>query len=305
MSREMRGQGNVYRRGATWWIRYNHRGVEHRESAHSPERKVALKLLKLRLGEISNGRVVGPVAEKVTLAEMRDALLTDYKLSGNRSLVTVEHFARCLIAHFGENARALDITSDKVAAYAEARRKQVSNASVNLELGALGRMFNLMVKAGRLSRDNVPARPRLQESAQRSGFLEPNDFARLRDVLPDYLREPTSFLYVTGWRKGAMRSLQWLRDCELDIDANGVLAGGSVRLQAEFSKNKYAQTLPLKGELLEVIRRAWDKREPECPYVFHRGKSPIKDFRKAWIAAREDAGLPTLVHDMRRSCALA
>jgi hypothetical protein len=77
MGREMRGQGNVYQRGSTWWVRFNHRGVEHRESAHSSERKAALKLLKQRLGEVSRGRVIGPVAERVTLAEMRDALLTD------------------------------------------------------------------------------------------------------------------------------------------------------------------------------------------------------------------------------------
>jgi integrase len=305
MSREMRGQGNVYQRGATWWVRYNHRGVEHRESAHSPERKVALRLLKLRLGEISRGRVVGPVAEKVTLAEMKEALLTDYRLSGNRSLATAEHFARCLIAHFGENARALDITGDKIASYAEARQKQgLSNAYINRETACLRRMFNLMVEAGRLSRDNVPARPLLEEAPARRGFLEPNDFARLRDALPAHLREPASFLYVTGWRKGAMRNLQWLRDCALDIDAHGVVVGGAVTLQREFSKNKKSYTLPLKGELLEVIKRAWINREPEGPYVFHNGKRPIADFRKSWAAARKAAGLDgVLPHDMRRSCA--
>lgn len=54
---------------------------------------------------------------------MKEALLTDYRLSGNRSLATAEHFARCLIAHFGPTARALDITGDRIASYAEARQK--------------------------------------------------------------------------------------------------------------------------------------------------------------------------------------
>jgi len=78
-----------------------------------------------------------------------------------------------------------------------------------------------------------------------------------------------------------MRGLQWLRDCELDFD-DGALVGGTVTLQAEHSKNKVAYTLPLRGELLEVIRRAWANRESECPNVFHDGKTPIGDFRKAW-----------------------
>jgi hypothetical protein len=83
MSREMRGHGNVYQRGNTWWLQYSLRGQVYRESAHSDDRKAALKLLKQRIGETSRGRV-GPVAEKVTLAEMKEALLTDYRLRGNR-----------------------------------------------------------------------------------------------------------------------------------------------------------------------------------------------------------------------------
>lgn len=74
---------------------------------------------------------------------------------------------------------------------------------------------------------------------------------------PDALRrEPAGFLYVTGWRKGAVCSLQWLRDCQLRFDDDDNLFGGSVTLQAEHSKNKRAYVLPLKGELLEVMRRA-------------------------------------------------
>jgi integrase len=161
-----------------------------------------------------------------------------------------------------------------------------------------------MVKAKRLSRDHVPSAPHLEEAPARRGFLEPADFARLHYALPDHLREPASFLYVTGWRKGAMCSLMWLRDCELRFDDDHNLIGGSVTLQAENAKNKHASTLPLKGQLLEVMRRAWENRAAECPYVFHDGLRPVRDFRKSWASACKAAGIEgTLVHDMRRSCA--
>lgn len=305
MSREMRGTGTVYQRGKIWWIQYLLRGRVYRESSHSPDRNIALKLLKRRLGEVSRGRVIGPMAEKVTLGEMQKALLTDDRLKGNRSVATVEHFARNLVAHFGIEARALDVTGDRIATYVETRKKEgLSNASINREVACLRHMFNLMVKAGRLSRDHIPPITRLEEAPPRRGFLEPADFARLRDALPAYLREPMSFLYLTGWRKGAMRSLMWLRDLELEFTSDGRLIGGTVTLQPDNSKNKRASMLPLKGELLEVIRRAWENRKPECPYVFHDGKLPIGDFRKAWASACKTAGLEgTLVHDMRRSCA--
>src|SRR6266446_7951936 len=74
---------------------------------------------------------------------------------------------------------------------------------------------------------------------------------------PPISASPRVSVYLTGWRKGAMCRLQWLRDCELKFDDDNDLIGGSVTLQAEQSKNKQAYTLPLRGELLEVIRRAW------------------------------------------------
>lgn len=61
--------------------------------------------------------MLGPVAEKVTLKEMTEAVLTDYRLRGLRSVATAEYFTQSLLDYFGESARALDITGDRVAAY--------------------------------------------------------------------------------------------------------------------------------------------------------------------------------------------
>ncbi len=227
MSKELRGHGTVYKRGNVFWIQYLVHGRVYRESSGSPDRNVALKKLKGRVGEASHGVVIGPVAEKVTLGHMRDALLTDYRLRENRSLSTAEHFADNLVDYFGEDARALDITPERIEKYAQTRQEQgMANASINRETSCLRHMFVLMVKARRLSRDHVPAVPRLEESAPRRGFLEPAEFAGLRAALPDYLRNPVTFLYLTGWRKSAMRTLEWMRDTELERDKNGDITGG-------------------------------------------------------------------------------
>jgi integrase len=296
MSREMRGHGTVYQRGQTWWVQFCLRGQVYRESAHSPERKAALKLLKQRLGESGRGQTLGPVAEKVRLGDMTEALLTDYRLQGNRSLRTAKHFTNQLVAFFGKDYRALDITADRIKTYVAKRQEQgLAPASINRETACLVHMFNLMVDAKRLSRDHVPTRPRLKEAEARQGFLEPADFVRLRDALPGYLKEAVSFLYLSGWRLGAMKSLQWIRDVKL---------GESITLQAEFSKNKRFWTLPLAGELLEVIQRAEQMRISECPYVFHHDGEPLRNFEKAWATAAKAIGRPDLlVHDLRRSCA--
>jgi integrase len=307
MSRRARGDGRVYLRGTTYWIQYNLRGKTIRESAHSDKENIAARLLRSRLGEVMRGKLITPTAEKVTLADMRTALLDDYELNGNRTTRDAKRSADYLVAYFEAQGitRAIDITKEKVTAYADARKEQVSNASVNREMAYLRRMYNVMVEAGRLSRDHVPAVPHLQEAEPRQGFLEPAEFARLRDALPEHLKGPAAFLYAIGWRLGAMQTLEWARDVELEFSPDGDIIGGTITLQAANAKNKRSLRLPLKGDLLEVIRRSWQRRIPECPFVFHYdGGKPIGDFRKAWRNACRAAGLDRLLrHDMRRSSA--
>ncbi len=134
MSRERRGDGTLYRRGKTWWIQFSVRGEVYRESTHSGDHGIAVKLLRRRLGEASQGKVIGPVAEKVTLKDLTEGLLTDYRINGYRSVSTATLFTKNLLEHFGETAKAIDITADRVAAYAEKRQAAgLSNASINRE----------------------------------------------------------------------------------------------------------------------------------------------------------------------------
>ena len=81
------------------------------------------------------------------------------------------------------------------------------------------------------------------------GVAEVLDF-----IEPDYLKDPVAFLYLSGWRSGEMKSLEWR-----DVGAE------AIRLRAEKSKNKKPRVLPLRGELVEIVQRAKDTRKLECP----------------------------------------
>ena len=120
-------------------------------------------------------------------------------------------------------------------------------------------MFSLMVEAGRLSRDHVPARPRLEEAPARRGFLEPADFARLRDALPAYLREPASFLYLSGWRKARCAHFNG----SVIVNSSLTITTCSRRDRDVASRALQEQTrihAAAAGELLEVTRRTWESR---------------------------------------------
>jgi integrase len=235
--------------------------------------------------------LIGPREEKVTFEELAQDLVNDYRINARKAIDAVQYPIKHLREGFAFD-RALDITTDRIRSYIARRQEEkASNATVNRELAALKRMFSLAVQAGKLSAK--PYIPTLEENNARQGFLDHGNFLALRDALPDYLKDPVTFLYFSGWRVSEMRKLEWR-----DVD----LTGRVVRLRPEISKNKDGRLLPLTGELLEVIQKARMRRKPECSFVFHREGESVGDFRKAWKGACDVSGLKgIIVHDLRRT----
>ena len=55
-------------------------------------------------------------------------------------------------------------------------------------------------------------------------------------------------------------------------------------------------------ERLRLERQIRDTKYPDCQAVFHREGRPVRNFKKAWAAARKKAGLDGLLfHDLRRT----
>lgn len=292
------GTGRVYQRGDVWWIDYSHRGKRHRESSESTKKKDATALLKKRLGEMGSGKFIGRDAERVTLEDLADMILTDYKVNGRRSIKRLRIALNHLRAYFGDS-RALDITTDRVRSYIAARQEDgAANASIQKELAALKRSFNLAVQAGQLA--TRPHIPSVNVQNTREGFFEPDELERLIAELPDPLKPLVRFAALTGWRKGEVMPLQW---SAVDFDA------GEVRLWK--SKNDEPRVFPFRmlpplAELLERQReytRQVEKNQGRIvPHVFHRDGDKIKDMRSAWEGACERAKLTGwLFHDLRRT----
>ena len=77
-------------------------------------------------------------------------------------------------------------------------------------------------------------------------------------------------------------------------------------------ENGRPRTLPLDGDLWQLIEKRWKARNYETPdkvthvseYVFHTQGQPVVDLRKAWGNACKKAGVPgMLFHDLRRTAA--
>jgi integrase len=90
-----------------------------------------------------------------------------------------------------------------------------------------------------------------------------------------------------GWRKGALQSLRW-SDVTDDV----------TYLRAKNSKTRKPETVPLDGELRDIVERCraaavWTSNDGQAhfsEYLFYDQGRPIGDFRKAWATAPRSSG---------------
>ena len=280
-----------------WWIKYYRNGKPFRESSKSRRKVDADRLLKLREGQIVTGQFAGLRVERITFDELAEDLLNDYRVNGRKSLDRAERSVRHLEGFF-KGVRANDITTDRVKRYIRARQDAgAKNGTINREMAALKRMFNLARRQTPPKVSLAPYVPHLKENNAREGYFEHDEYQALKAAVPDYFKPVVVMAYHTGMRKGELLGLRWAQ-----VD----LLEGKITLSASDTKNGESRVIYMRGELLEAIRfqkAARDARFPRSPWVFfgERGEQ-IKDFRGAWEAGLKGAELEgKLFHDFRRT----
>ncbi len=93
-------------------------------------------------------------------------------------------------------------------------------------------------------------------------------------------------------RLGEILGLRWKNVSFLDAE---------IRLDAGSTKNGDPRTIPLAGELLELLKIERQKNIT-AEFLFAHNGQPIKIFRKGWKSACKRAGLTGLLfHDLRRT----
>lgn len=290
--------GSIFKRGKVYWIKYYSNGKPYRESSKSIKETDAKRLLKNREGEISKGKIPGVYFDKIRFDELAEDFLSDYRINERKSIVRAERSVNHL-KHSFEGCRVTEITSPKIKKYVEGRIDEgAENATINRELAALKRIFNLGAQSTPPKVDKVPYIPMLKENNIRKGFFEHGDFLALRSALPLYLRGFVTFAYKTGWRVSEIEGLTWAQ-----VD----LANGIVRLETGETKNDEGREIYIDKELKEIFKRQWETRKEGkklMPYVFtnETGTDRIRDFRGAWAKACETAEIgKRLFHDFRRT----
>jgi integrase len=304
----------IYTRGSRWWIRYSVDGHQYRESVAKATGEntaaAARKLYKQRLGELTSGTFVGPDERRVRLADLRALLESDYRLHARKSGDRADRAWKHLKRHFPHDPRAIQLTTDRLHRYVEARTaEEAQPATIRNELSVLRRAFRVAVERQRLRAPAMPTFPSIRVDNARDVFYTDDEVAAVRKELPEPLKHLWTVAAWTGWRRNELFRLQW---SQVDFDA------GVIRLNVGTTKNREGREVPFDvvPDLVAALeaQRAYTLKVQRrlggiVSHVFHRNGKPIKRMDVARQSACKRAkvlgpdGRPKVLHDLRRTAA--
>ena len=293
-----RGSGSLFQQKTSrvWWVKYYRSGRYFRESTHTTDRAKAKKFLSKRLAEIVTGTFTGLEVERITIAELADGFLRDYKVNGRRSLDDVEARWRLHLQPFFASMRAASVTSDLLARYVDDRQRQgAASSTINRELAALKRMFRLGLAATPPKVYRVPAFPHLAEDNVRTGFLEDGQYQKLVEGSDLWFRAMVEVGRTYGWRVSELREMKV---------AQVNLLSRTIRLEPGTTKNGEGREVTMTKAVYELLAGCISgKGAADYVFTWPDGK-PVRDFRELWRNACVAAGVPELLfHDLRRTAA--
>lgn len=272
--RRAKGLGGLYKRGDIYWMAYYRNRRQVHESTGTKDKALALRKLKQRMNTKDSPEFAGPQVERITVENLSEGFLRDYRNNGRKSYDDAEARWRLHLCPVFGHLRAVAVSPDSISKYVDARlRDGAKNATVNRELAALKRMFHLGKQNGLIYQ--VPHFPRLEENNVRTGFVEDGQYQALADACGNYglwLRAMFEVGYTYGWRD---REIRDLRVRQVDI------AAGIIRLETGTTKNKGGREVTMSANVKTLLAACIaGKKSPD--YVFTRANGkPIRAFKGA------------------------
>lgn len=292
-----------YRKDNRWYIDYYYHGKRKREvvtvEGKDPATitlRDAQKALNIRKGEISTGKFTLAQTEKPVKFEKLVEAYLKWADENLRAPIVARTACNNLLASFeGKNIYGLSLW--EVEKYKSERKKQGRKPeTINKELGALRRMFNLAATGAlsiKVGRNPIQGLKLLEVPKAKINPLKDWEFEKLYNASPEHLRPILLCAYMTGMRRDEIRRLKW-NDVNLEDGCLDVIE----------TKNGEPRTIPLGEPLLSVLKSL--KGESDCEFVFttpdgqpYRSKTAWKS---AWTVALKDSGIEKRrFHDLRHT----
>jgi integrase len=291
--------GSLYRRGRLWWMAYVVDGKQRCESTRTTNKRLAQKILNMRLGEIIEGRYRLPRSNPPTMSEWATQFLDS--ISHPNTKRTYWSCINSLNKFFGRVPLSR-IGPERIQEYKTVRTKAGAGpAIINRNLAVLRRMLKLAARQRLIVRSPFEEVDFLEERSmrRRAIVLSIEEQRKLELVAPPLLRTLIVVLADTGLRvrKEAL-PLKWQ-----DID-----------LQKRLIYVRQSKT-PAGRRVLEIpnhcLSTLWEWMKVTgpnfSPYVFANPNRPevhLKSVRKTWARALEATKLDWRpIYDLRATFA--
>jgi integrase len=289
-----RGSGGLYLRGNVWWIKYRGAGKVFCESSGRPTKNVAKLLLERRLAEVRTNQFVSPSSRRLTLSELYNGLIAEYKRRGKKTTAWVEARWKHRLEPFFGSVRASEVSTDLLNRYIDKQQADgLGDATINRDMAAIKRAFSLAYHCSPRKVQEMPCFPdRLTEPLPRKGFVDEAGYSALcKNAGHLWLRSLLALAYSFGLRKEEMLGMKVE---QIDLPSR------LIRLQE--TKNGEPRKIKMTGEVYTLIQQCIVGKAPaDCVFTRASGK-PVKSFRGEWDKLVIAAGLPELIlHDLRRS----
>ncbi len=248
----------MFKRGPVWWISFVYNGKRFRQSTETGNRKLAQQIEDKVRTEVVQGKWFERLpGEDKTFKEMMQKYLAEHA-SKKASAKDFAGYSKNLAAFFGD-CILTDITPKVINQYKMKRREDgVKPATINRELAAMKKAFNLALKEWEWVRENPVMKVAMEvENNKRDRWLRDDEEKRLLGACPGWLRELVIFALNTGMRLSEILELNW-RDVNLSRRTVTVVK----------SKNGEKRTIPLNETALEMLRAKSVKRSIKTELVF-------------------------------------
>ena len=269
-----------------WWMAYMVDGRQHCESTGTSNKRVAQKILAIRLAEIAEGRFPGLLKSHPPTLKDYISQYLESRTDLHPNTRTRYAVSRRSLEDFFAGTRLPDITNARIEEYKTARtRGGTGPAGVNRDLSLLRQVLKQAKRDRYIAQNPVGDRDHfLNERKER---LQAKPFTieeeqRLLAVAKGYLRPLLILLLDTGLRPNAEAlPLKW-RDVDFERGMITVIAS-----KTPAGLRTVPMTTRLKAELL-----SWRKLTGNSEFVFFHPRNPAKHLLhvpKTWARALKDA----------------
>jgi len=288
----------IYKRGKIWYVIYNLDGKQHWKAIGRSKEIAELTLRDIEV-KIAKNRAGLPIKEKLSewYTEYVEYVEADLKpRAAERYLGILATFISFLSTNYKSVTYLSDITPDKVERFKLTRLRKVARRTVNNELAAIKRFFNLVLKRDYVTQNPVN-RVELLKIAERKQprFLTRDEIQKIFSELNhDRYRPMVEMLLYTGMRVGELTNLDW---DDIDFEQEKI----NIIPKEEWSpKTGRERNIPLSQEIKRILGQL--KKKPGS--LFRTGEGNrinrnhlLEAFKRACKRAGiKDASLHTLRH---------